>query len=455
MQSSTSHSTTALESALLVGIDRGESKAWTPADSLEELAELAKSAGAQTTKTILQKLRSPTPALYIGRGKAQALAQQCITEKIQLVIFDDELTPAQNRNLSGIFQCKVLDRTQLILDIFAQRAKSREGKLQIELAQLQYLLPRLTGMWTHLSRQAGGIGLRGPGETQLEVDRRRVQERISRLIKELASVRQQRSIAREGRRHHHWPVASLVGYTNAGKSTLLNRLTHAEVYAADRLFATLDPTTRQLMLPNKQKMLLSDTVGFLQRLPHHLIEAFKATLEEVQEADLLLHVVDASHPQMENQIAAVDSVLEELGCAGKQTIFVFNKADQVKKMAFLAQCVERHSPGAAISALTGVGMEDLLSEIEHQLRAWRLHMQLRLPNDQTALVAEIHRIGRVLEMRYRGNWIHLTAHVPPQLQGRLKSYIVSSDDADDSRNGARRTATRTTPATRRSSTQNQ
>ena len=224
----------------------------------------------------------------------------------------------------------MLDRTQLILDIFAQRARSREGRLQIELAQLQYLLPRLTRMWTHLSRQTGGIGTRGPGETQLEVDRRRVQERIAKLERELEGVRKVRSVQREGRRRHQWPVAAVVGYTNAGKSTLLNLLTGADVLAADRLFATLDPTTRSFTLPNKQRMLLTDTVGFLRNLPHMLIESFKATLEEVTEADLLIHVVDLSHPRVDEHIEAVDAVTKELGAFGKRTLLVFNKVDALE-----------------------------------------------------------------------------------------------------------------------------
>ena len=293
-------------------------------------------------------------------GQGERTGELCKKENVGTVIFNDELSPAQSRNLEKVFERKILDRTQLILDIFAQRAKSKDGKLQIELAQLQYLLPRLTGMWTHLSRQSGGIGMRGPGETQLEVDRRRVTEKIARLSRELDEVRQQRGTQRAGRLRQHWPIASFVGYTNAGKSTLLNQMTHSEVYAADQLFATLDPTTRQFILPNKQKLLLTDTVGFLKQLPHHLIESFKATLEEVAEADLLLHVVDLSHPLYEQQMAAVQVVLEELHAWGKQMIVVFNKIDRVTNPALIEYALHKHPHSVAISAVTGEGMDELV-----------------------------------------------------------------------------------------------
>src|SRR6476659_290597 len=317
------------ERALLIGLEKEGVSKWDLRDSLEELRELASSAGAQVVNTVTQKLPRPTAPYYIGRGKAELIKESFQEQQVTSVIFDNELSPAQGRNLENLFARKVLDRTQLILDIFAQRARSREGRLQIELAQLQYLLPRLTRMWTHLSRQSGGIGTRGPGETQLEVDRRRVQDRIARLERELEGVRKVRSVQREGRRRHQWPVAAVVGYTNAGKSTLLNLLTGAGVLAEDRLFATLDPTTRSLRLPTNQNVLLTDTVGFIRKLPHGLVEAFKATLEEVVQADLLLHVVDVGHPQAEEQIQAVNTVLEEIGAAGKPTLMVFNKIDQL------------------------------------------------------------------------------------------------------------------------------
>jgi GTP-binding protein HflX len=381
-------------------------------------------------ETAVQRRPAPTAAYYIGPGKASELAALCKKANVGTVIFNDELSPAQSRNLEKVFERKILDRTQLILDIFAQRAKSKDGKLQIELAQLQYLLPRLTGMWTHLSRQSGGIGTRGPGETQLEVDRRRVQEKIARLSRELGEVRQQRSVQRAGRLRQHWPICSFVGYTNAGKSTLLNRMTSAGVYAADQLFATLDPTTRQFVLPNKQKLLLTDTVGFLKQLPHHLIESFKATLEEVAEADLLIHVVDLSHPLYEQQMAAVQTVLEELNAWGKQMIVVFNKIDRVTNRALIEYALHKHPDSVAISAVTGEGMGELFGEIERQVKSWRLRVRLVMPNHMTALMAELHRVGRVLDVSYQGNMVALTAHVPPQLQGKVKAYMVEDEAAE-------------------------
>src|SRR5947208_5088428 len=287
------------EKALLIGLERRGTDKWAVKDSLEELRELAQSAGAEVLDLITQKRDAPSAPTFVGRGKADEIGTRCRDTGANTVIFDDDLSPAQGRNLVDIFgkDVKVLDRTELILDIFAQRARTREGKIQVELAQLQYMLPRLPGLWTHLSRQRGGIGSRGPGEQQLEVDRRRIMEKIERLSRDLEEVRKNRRIERSGRQKLHWPMVSIIGYTNSGKSTLMNALTGAGVLAEDKLFATLDPTTRKLRLPNNQNILVSDTVGFLRKLPHHLVESFKATLEEVAEADLLLHVVDVSHRQ--------------------------------------------------------------------------------------------------------------------------------------------------------------
>jgi len=374
--------------------------------------------------TVTQKLQKPTAPYYIGKGKAELIRESFKDQHVTSVIFDDELSPAQGRNLENLLSRKVLDRTQLILDIFAQRARSREGRLQIELAQLQYLLPRLTRMWTHLSRQSGGIGTRGPGETQLEVDRRRVQERIARLERDLEGVRKVRNVQRQGRKRHQWPVAAVVGYTNAGKSTLLNLLTGADVIAENKLFATLDPTTRSLTLPNKQRLLLTDTVGFLRKLPHTLIESFKATLEEVVEADLLIHVVDLSHPRVDEHIEAVDTVVKELGAFGKQTLMVFNKIDALANDDLVGVYTSRFPGSVAISARKGTGVAGLVQALEGELGAWRLRSRFRIPQSEAGLIAEIHRVGHVLEVRYEGEFAEIVAHTPPELQHKLAAFAV-------------------------------
>ena len=439
------------ERALLIGLEKEGVSKWDLQDSLDELRELANSAGAEVIDTVTQKLQKPTAPYYIGRGKAELIKDSCQDRQVTSVIFDDELSPAQGRNLENLFARKVLDRTQLILDIFAQRARSREGRLQIELAQLQYLLPRLTRMWHHLSRQTGGIGTRGPGETQLEVDRRRVQERIARLERELEAVRKTRAVQRQGRKRHQWPVAAVVGYTNAGKSTLLNLLTGADLVAENKLFATLDPTTRSFVLPNKQRVLLTDTVGFLRKLPHTLIESFKATLEEVSEADLLIHIVDLSHPRVDEQMEAVDAVIKELDAFGKQTLIVFNKIDNLENGAGgsratstgkpervdelgsesinreIAETYVKRFPGSvAISARTGEGVNRLVGALENALSSWRLRSRFRIPSDQSALIAEIHRVGHVLELRYEGDDALIVAHVPPELAQKLARYGAES-----------------------------
>ncbi len=411
------------ERALLIGLEQDGVSKWDLRDSLEELAELAKSAGAKVVDTVTQKLPKPTAPFYIGKGKAEIIKESFQDQQVTSVIFDNELSPAQGRNLENLFARKVLDRTQLILDIFAQRARSREGRLQIELAQLQYMLPRLTRMWTHLSRQTGGIGTRGPGETQLEVDRRRVQDRIGRLERDLQEVRKHRLIQRQGRKRHQWPVAAVVGYTNAGKSTLLNLLTGAGVLAADRLFATLDPTTRSFVLPNKQRVLLTDTVGFLRNLPHTLIESFKATLEEVVEADLLIHVVDLSHPRVEEQMEAVDAVVKELGAYGKQTLMIFNKIDLVQNKELASFYLEKFPGSVAISARTGENLGELVPALENALASWRLRARYRLPVSEAALLAEVHRVGHVLEVHYEDNFTALVANIPPQLEPRLAPFL--------------------------------
>ena len=390
-----------------------------------ELGELAATAGGEVIGDGAQKLEAPHPATYIGKGKAEEFADYCRQNDIDTVIFDDELSPAQSRNLEKIFNCKVLDRTSLILDIFAQRARTREGKLQIELAQLQHLLPRLTRFWGHLSRQKGGIGMRsGEGESQLESDRRKVQERIERITRDLELVRQQRSIQRVARQRNNWPLASIVGYTNAGKSTLLNALTGSSVLVKDILFATLDPTTRRLRLPTNQNVLLTDTVGFIRKLPHGLVEAFKATLEEVVRADLLLHVVDLSHPQADEQIQAVNTVLGEIGAGDKPMLMVFNKTDKLNGQGAWTRFHERYPQGVAISATTGEGIPSLLAELGSQLRPAREFLELRVPHENAAVIARLHAVGQVIARSYRGPAARFKARIPPHLHNEFAPYIV-------------------------------
>ena len=394
-------------------------------ESLEELTELAVTAGATVVGTGIQKLQTPVAATFIGPGKAGEFADRCRVENIDTVIFDDELSPAQSRNLEKIFGGKVLDRTALILDIFAQRARTREGKLQIELAQLQHLLPRLTRFWGHLSRQKGGIGMRGgEGESQLESDRRKTKERIEKIEDELDVVRRQRQTQRRGRLRNLWPLASIVGYTNAGKSTLLNTLTGASVLAEDKLFATLDPTTRRLRLPGNQNVLLSDTVGFIRKLPHGLVEAFKATLDEVVQADLLLHVVDLSHEQAEEQILAVNRVLEEIGAAGKPTIMVFNKIDRFTERSVLNRWHEMFPNSVAISAKTQEGLPALLAELGSQIRPLREFVELSVPHSESAVMARLHAVAQVVEKDYEGETARFKARIPPHLHAEFAPFIL-------------------------------
>ena len=415
----------ATEKTILVGLEHDGVTKWDLEESLNELRELAATAGATVVEIVTQKLPHPTAPYYIGKGKAEEVALLCTETGAGSIIFDDELSPAQGRNLETITSKKILDRTQLILDIFARRARSREGRLQIELAQLQYLLPRLTRMWTHLSRQTGGIGTRGPGETQLEVDRRRVQERIARLQKDLEEVRKHRAIQREGRARHQWPVVAIVGYTNAGKSSLLNRLTKAGVLAEDKLFATLDPTTRQFVLPNKLKVLFTDTVGFIRKLPTTVIESFKATLEELKSADLLVHVVDLSHPQWEEHIVATEEVIRELEADGKHTLIVFNKIDRLANAEAVDAALARHPHSVAISVKTGENLEQFVDELQNQLSAWRLRQKFRIPQADSAALAELHQAGHVVEIAYDGDDALVTAHIPPALEAKFARYAVS------------------------------
>ncbi len=410
------------EKIFLVGAELKSKSQWDVSESLEELASLAETAGGKVVGEGIQKLDRPVSGTFIGKGKAEQFAAECAEKAVDTVIFDDELTPGQGRNLERVFDRKIIDRTSLILDIFAQRARTREGKLQVELAQLQHLLPRLTRFWTHLSRQKGGIGMRGDGESQLETDRRRIQERISRLSNELEHVRKHRSVQRQGRRRNNWPLASIVGYTNAGKSTLLNALTGAEVQAEDKLFATLDPTTRKLRLDTNQKVLLSDTVGFIRKLPHRLVEAFKATLEEVSEADLLVHVVDASHPQAEQQIEAVNDVLNEIGALEKPTLMVFNKIDQLETPDQLELFTNQYSPSVGVSAAKGIGFDELKAHLSNSLRPIRSTLTLHVPVHEASVIARIHEVGQVVSLKYEDDVAEIEARIPPHRLEEFTSF---------------------------------
>ena len=408
----------------LVGVELQSRTATDIRESLAELEELAETAGGAIVGEGLQKMTTPVAATYIGPGKAAEFAGYCRENDVDTVIFDDELTPAQTRNLEKIFGCKIMDRTALILEIFSQRARTREGKLQIELAQLQYLLPRLTRYWSHLSRQRGSTGsIGGEGESQLEADRRKISQRLDKITSELDAVRRQRETQRAGRQRSQWPLASIVGYTNAGKSTLLNQLTGAAVLAEDKLFATLDPTTRRLKLPTNQNVLLTDTVGFIKKLPHGLVEAFKATLEEVVQADLLLHVVDISHPQADEQIEAVNLVLAEIGAAAKPTLMIFNKVDQLPGR-ISAVMREKYSHAVCISAKTGEGLAPLLAEIGTQLRPIREFLDLKVPQEKAAVIARIHAVGQVVSSRYSGKHARFKVRIPPHLLEEFTPFVV-------------------------------
>jgi GTP-binding protein HflX len=412
------------ERVFLVGVELKSNDAATVRESLAELGELAATAGGEVIGDGTQKMVSLNAATFIGKGKAEEFSKFCKENDVDTVIFDDELSPAQTRNLEKIFGCKIMDRTALILDIFGQRARTREGKLQIEHAQLEYLLPRLTRFWSHLSRQRGSTGsIGGEGESQLESDRRKIQERIDKISSELDTVRRQRETQRVGRQRSNWPLASIVGYTNAGKSTLLNQLTGAAVLAADKLFATLDPTTRRLKLPTNQNVLLTDTVGFIKKLPHGLVEAFKATLEEVVQADLLLHVVDISHPQAGEQIAAVNTVLAEIGAAEKPVLMVFNKIDRLT--GGLPGVLREKFPNAvAISAMTGEGIVPLLAELGTQLRPIREFLDLRVPQEKAAVIARVHAVGQIVASRYTGKTARFKVRIPPHLHAEFAAFIV-------------------------------
>lgn len=396
------------EKAFIVAVELPAKNRWPVEESLAELIRLAESAGATVVGQAVQKQIKPHPATFLGQGKVQEIAHLCRELTAELLIFNQELSPAQKKNLEEATQVRVIDRVQLILDIFAQRARTKEGKIQVELAQLNYLLPRLTGLGTELSRLGGGIGTRGPGETKLEVDRRRIYRRIAILKRELKEVQRHRTLLRQARQKIPIPLAALVGYTNAGKSTLLNTLTAAGVLVENKLFATLDPTTRQVVLPNNEAILLTDTVGFIHRLPPHLVAAFRATLEEVVEADLILHLVDATAANNQAQIAVVEDILSSLGVQDKPTILVYNKIDELSQEKSLPEIednlfVFKDIPTAAISALTGQGIKALLELIAQVLAAKRVCITLFIPYHKSNILSLLHQKGQVLKEEYRAD----------------------------------------------------
>lgn len=416
------------ERAILIGMEWGRNDSlWTVDDSLEELKQLADTAGATVIKKFIQKRPKPDPAFFIGRGKVQELALYAQQENIDLCIFDDELSPAQQRNIESVMGIRILDRTALILDIFAQRARTNEGKLQVELAQLQYTLPRIMGKGLMLSRLGGGIGTRGPGETKLEVDRRRIRDRIAFIKDQIEKVKAVRSLHRSKRKKNNVFEVSLVGYTNAGKSTLLNTLTNSDIYAKDQLFATLDPTTRQLTLPNKQEIIITDTVGFIQRLPHQLIAAFRSTLEVVTEADLLVHVIDVSHELYKEQAAAVHEVLKEIGAETKPVITVYNKIDKLPPDSKLADRLELEEDTVCISAAKKLNLETLQQMIESHLKSKAVEVTLCIPYAETAKAAQLHETANVLEQEYTENGAVMKVILPVEDLEAYNEYILKSE----------------------------
>ncbi len=390
--------------------------------NLDELAQLVDTAGADPVDRVIQKREAPDPATYVGKGKATEIQETSDDADADTVVFDDELSPAQQFNLEKILKRTALDRTAVILDIFAQNATTLEGKAQVELAQLKYRLPRLRGRGDQLSQQGGGIGTRGPGETQLEVDRRRIQRRLAKLEKDLTGLRRTRKNQRKSRRRSRFHTVAIVGYTNAGKSTLLNRLTGAEVLVEDRLFATLDATTRRLQLPGGETVLVTDTVGFIQKLPTGLVEAFKSTLEEVAEADLLLHVVDGAGPDPEGQMNAVRSVLREIGAGDVPELLAFNKSDQADKEGF-HHLLYRHEGSLAFSARTGDGLDHLLISIGDRLRSLTSVVELRIPWSRGDVVAAVHREGEVLLEQHQEEGTLIQARLDEVSRELLSEFI--------------------------------
>ena len=433
------HSTeTPIESALLVGLSIPGIPTWEAEDSLDELARLTDTATITVVERVLQVRKRIDPAFYIGKGKAHELKELAKQMSVDMIIFDNDLSPAQMRNLEELCETRVLDRSAIILDIFSQHARTRTAQVQVELAQLNYLFPRLTNQWTHLSRQQGGgairgmgaAGVRGPGETQLEIDRRLIRSRIGALQRELDKISGQMATSRKSR-GDTFRVA-LVGYTNAGKSTLMRALSGADVLVQDQLFATLDSTTRSIEIDNAHKVLLTDTVGFIKRLPHHLFASFHATLEETLEADILLHVVDLSHPNYDSQMKTVQSVLTDLGVESKRTLLVFNKIDQVgegDEMEMHMRSAAEQPDRVAVSALGNIGLDVLRQKILYYCQEHEVTLQLRIPQAEGRLLSQLHEQGQILEQEYAPEDVLLRVRVDRSCVDKLQleRFIVEPD----------------------------
>ena len=426
-----------IERGFLVGLElKREKSVWRPEDSLEELAQLARTAGIEVVGSTIQRLDRPRPATLIGKGKVQELKALRGDLKPDLIIFDEELSPRQQRNLEEELDLKIVDRTALILDIFAKHARTHEGRLQVELAQYEYRLPRLTRLWTHLARQVGGaaarggpggVGVRGPGETQLETDRREIGRRITHLREQLEEVRTHRRLYRRRRRRAAIPVVAIVGYTNAGKSTLLNALAGSDILVEDKLFATLDPTTRRVPLPNGRVALFTDTVGFIQKLPTQLVAAFQATLEEITEADLLLHIVDITHPHVREQSLAVEETLRQIGADDRPLVTALNKIDLLpssENSPFLAEIAHRYPNCVPISALEGTGLDLLLRRVEEALEQELIPVRVLLPHGENNLLGLFHQRGFVKLESYTEQGIIIEGKLPQELEARFQKYLI-------------------------------
>ncbi len=412
------------ERAILVALRLKGVADWIVDDHLDELTQLADTAGAQVLGRFTQRSKHPDTATFLGKGKVRELADEVKHRSADSVIFDDDLTPAQVRNLEQILKVKVLDRSGVILDIFARRARSRESRTQVELAQLNYLLPRLTRRWGHLSRQVGGIGVRGPGETQLEVDRRLVRERIAKLTKELEKIEKSRQVRR--RKRENLFKTAIVGYTNAGKSTLLNALTGSDVQVENRLFATLDSTTRKLTINNQAEILLTDTVGFIRKLPHHLVASFRSTLEETIQSDLLIHLIDLSHPQYPTQIETVNTVLADLGLKDHPHLLVFNKVDLLEGTTALDWARNTYPHAVFISALLGIRLTHLIQRLSEIVLQDYIEEQITLPLDRGELIARLYQMAEVLDMNIKDSAINIRFRTHRTTLKKVKSLEILS-----------------------------